>query len=554
MNFSRGMRDKLDKYVNINEQISVGVSVDGSAVYDFCCFGVDKNKKLSDEGYMIFYNQTSSPNGEIRFTSQNKGVSFDIELSKLPSSIDRLIFTASIDGSGTMKEINKHTFVLSQNNSPQITMELSGTDFKSEKAIISVEIYRKDGWRISAVANGFNGGLSALLALYGGTELKAEETSAPKVQNDKEQQSLPFYLQQSNSVQTPVPQTKHTQPAPTFNQPAPPPPPQYTQPAPTFNQPAPPPPPQYTQTAPTFNQPASPPPPQYTQPAPTFNQPASPPPPQYTQPAPVKNSGVSLKKTEEQITNEVMGKISLSKDKQKLQEHVVNLSKCVVDLSKNSKIDLGNMRAKVVVALDYSGSMSTLYSNGTVQNTINRLVPLGLTFDDNGTIDVFLFQDDYRKIDDLNLHNYENYVEEVIKRSGYSMGGTNYSPVLRSIIMGTTGYRGGFLGLGATPYYIDAPIVDNGDPTFILFITDGENFDRRETDDIIRRSSSMNVFIQFIGIGHSSFKYLQKLDDMTGRVRDNTGFSKMEDLNDASDKVLYTNVLEQFSMWLNNLQ
>ncbi len=536
MNFSRGMRDKLDKYVNINEQISVGVSVDGSAVYDFCCFGVDKNKKLSDEGYMIFYNQTSSPNGEIRFTSQNKGVSFDIELSKLPSSIDRLIFTASIDGSGTMKEINKHTFVLSQNNSPQITMELSGTDFKSEKAIISVEIYRKDGWRISAVANGFNGGLSALLALYGGTELKAEETSAPKVQNDKEQQSLPFYLQQSNSVQTPVPQTKHTQPAPTFNQPAPPPPPQYTQPAPTFNQPAPPPPPQYTQ------------------PAPTFNQPASPPPPQYTQPAPVKNSGVSLKKTEEQITNEVMGKISLSKDKQKLQEHVVNLSKCVVDLSKNSKIDLGNMRAKVVVALDYSGSMSTLYSNGTVQNTINRLVPLGLTFDDNGTIDVFLFQDDYRKIDDLNLHNYENYVEEVIKRSGYSMGGTNYSPVLRSIIMGTTGYRGGFLGLGATPYYIDAPIVDNGDPTFILFITDGENFDRRETDDIIRRSSSMNVFIQFIGIGHSSFKYLQKLDDMTGRVRDNTGFSKMEDLNDASDKVLYTNVLEQFSMWLNNLQ
>ena len=262
---------------------------------------------------------------------------------------------------------------------------------------------------------------------------------------------------------------------------------------------------------------------------------------------------VELKKTEEELTKEMMGKISLSKDKAKLEKHVVNLSKCVVDLSEKSNIDLGSTRAKVVLVIDYSGSMYKLYSNGTVQNTINRLVPLGLSFDDNGSIDVYLFQSDYRKLKDLNLDNYENYVETVVNTAGYSMGGTNYAPVLRAIIEGNSYKEGGFLGFGAKSVKTEA-LVDKGDPTFILFITDGANADRIQTDTIIKKCSEMNVFIQFIGIGKDKFDYLMKLDNIPGRKRDNTGFSKMKDLDKASDQELYTTVLEQFSRWLNGMQ
>lgn len=249
----------------------------------------------------------------------------------------------------------------------------------------------------------------------------------------------------------------------------------------------------------------------------------------------------------------MMGKISLSKDKVNLEKHVVSLSKCVVDLSKKSGVDLGSTSAKVVVVLDYSGSMTNLYSNGTVQKTINRLVPLGLTFDDNGSIDVYLFQNDYRKLPDLNLTNYENYVKNIVNTSGYSMGGTCYAPVLKAIIEGSSYKKGGFLGFGAKTVTTKA-LVDDGDPTFILFITDGENADKPAADKIIKKSSNMNVFIQFIGIGNEQFKYLIALDDMPGRTHDNTGFSKMKDLDNASDNELYTNVLEQFSGWLNGLQ
>lgn len=270
---------------------------------------------------------------------------------------------------------------------------------------------------------------------------------------------------------------------------------------------------------------------------------------------------IELKKNEEQLTNEVMSKISLSKDKVNLEKHVVSLSKTVVDLSKKNGVDLGDTRAKVVVALDYSGSMCGLYRNNTVQETLNRLVPLGLTFDDNGSIDVYLFESKYRKFDDLTLDNYSDYVKEVIDKSGYSMGGTNYAGVIEDIVFGGTHdetvQKKGLFGFGkktfTTKVTRDA-IVSDDQPTFIIFITDGDNSDKLETDDVIRRSSKENVFIQFVGIGSEKFKYLKKLDELEGRERDNTGFIKLENLRDVSDDMLYEKVLEQFVQWLRGEQ
>lgn len=128
---------------------------------------------------------------------------------------------------------------------------------------------------------------------------------------------------------------------------------------------------------------------------------------------------------EEQLTEKVMSKINLSKDKVNLEKHVISLSKSVIDLSKKSNVDLGNLTAQVVVILDYSGSMSGLYRNGTVQQTLNRLVPLGLTFDDNGAVDVFLFQNDFREAATMTLDNYADYVDAVIDKAGYSIGLTD---------------------------------------------------------------------------------------------------------------------------------
>ena len=262
---------------------------------------------------------------------------------------------------------------------------------------------------------------------------------------------------------------------------------------------------------------------------------------------------INLTKNEEQLTAEVMGKINLSKDKEKLEKHVVNLSKCMVNLSKKAEVDLGITKARVIVALDYSGSMGHLYRNGTVQKTLNKLVPLGLTFDDNGEIEVYLFQNGYRKVDEMTLDNYSDYVKDVIDTCGYDMGGTEYAPVLkaiRDIHKPAKKVSGGFLK-GLFKKKVEEVAEAGADENiFVIFITDGDNFDKAATDDIVRELSHTRTFIQFVGIGSEKFKYLQKLDDLTGRPVDNTGFTKFNDVSKVDDTELYSKVLEQFADWL----
>ncbi len=180
MDLKRGMRDKLDKYININQPIEIFMNISGSANYDFCCFGVDSNDRLSDDRYMIFYNQTSSPQNEIIYTKSGSSATFRINLVSLPININKLVFTVSIEGNSTMRNINSHNFSVNQNGNSLMNLHLSGTDFQQEKAIITVEIYRKETWRINAVARGFNGGLSDLLRAYGGEEINMSPPPPPK--------------------------------------------------------------------------------------------------------------------------------------------------------------------------------------------------------------------------------------------------------------------------------------------------------------------------------------------------------------------------------------
>ena len=74
------------------------------------------------------------------------------------------------------------------------------------------------------------------------------------------------------------------------------------------------------------------------------------------------------------------------------------------------------------------------------------------------------------------------------------------------------------------------------------------------TTDLLRKCSGKNVFIQFIGIGNYPFEYLERLDNIAGRVRDNTGFTKIDSIKDCSDDELYNVVLEQFAKWLKGEQ
>lgn len=172
--YQRGQKGKLaDLGLSGPFQATLDIAASGMSV-DVSCFGLDSADKLSDERYMVFYNQLASPGGEVKLELAGGKAIFALNLDALPANIAKLVFVAAIDGNGTMRNIGPSSL----NLGTSLQFPMSGADFNEEKAVIVGEIYRKEGiWRFGAVGQGFNGGLSALLKHFGGTE--AESTPAP---------------------------------------------------------------------------------------------------------------------------------------------------------------------------------------------------------------------------------------------------------------------------------------------------------------------------------------------------------------------------------------
>ena len=165
--FSRGQKGKLtDLGCGTSFTVEVAIEAAGQSV-DVSCFGLDAADKLSDERYMVFYNQLASPEGAVKLDLASGKARFALNLDALPASISKLVFTAAIDGAATARALGASSLTLGES----VVFPWSGADFQDEKAVIVSEIYRKDGvWRFGAVGQGFNGGLSALLAHFGGSE------------------------------------------------------------------------------------------------------------------------------------------------------------------------------------------------------------------------------------------------------------------------------------------------------------------------------------------------------------------------------------------------
>lgn len=413
MNIQRGMRDKLDKYLAINKDFEVEMSVIGSAVYDFCCFGVDGAGKLSDDRYMVFYNQPTSPNNEIKYFGGNGSAKYSINLGKLPASINKLVFTVSIDGNGTMGNISSHSLIIRQGRNSTVDMTLNGKDFHSEKAIITIEIYKKDVWRFAAVASGFNGGLGDLLRVYGGEELSETQTSPQAI---------------------PKPSTS--------------------------------------------------------------------------------------------------GKVSLEKKLQKDAPQLVSLAKpLAIELEKRN---LQDCVARVALVLDISGSMSGRYSDGTVQEIVNRALPVAVQFDDDGELDFWYYGSKPKRMPSVNMKNYMKAVPADWNGLMRSLGYGNTEPLVMKEVVAE--YKHSKL------------------PAYVIFITDGGVGSESEIKKILIEASKEPIFWQFVGVGGSSYGILDRLDNMGGRYVDNANFFALDDFRSVSNSELYSRLLNEFPQWLKEIK
>ncbi len=220
--------------------------------------------------------------------------------------------------------------------------------------------------------------------------------------------------------------------------------------------------------------------------------------------------------------------VSLEKEAPRL----VSLAKKVaVSLDKHG---LSKVQSRVGLVLDASGSMRSQYRDGRVQEVVDRIVPIGLGFDDDGAVDNWAFAKNAIELTPVTHRNCDGYVER--ERGGWRSwmnmleAGWNYEPaVIRAV---TAKYR------------------DSTLPTYVLFISDGGVGNTREIKKLMIEASTLPIFWQFVGIGGSNYGILQDLDTMGGRVVDNCSFFKLDDLHDIGEQELYDRMLAEYPLWL----
>ena len=177
MQISRGQRLKLSELGLAGSLFTIEIDCAGQGLQlDVACFGLDSARKLSDERYMTFFNQPATPCGAVRL----QGTQFAFDLARLPATIDALVLTLAIDGAGVMSKLGSGSLKFRATHHVLATCALAGSNFASERAVMLVELYRKDGaWRINHIGQGFNGGLDALIRHFGGTVDEAAPPAHP---------------------------------------------------------------------------------------------------------------------------------------------------------------------------------------------------------------------------------------------------------------------------------------------------------------------------------------------------------------------------------------
>ena len=244
------------------------------------------------------------------------------------------------------------------------------------------------------------------------------------------------------------------------------------------------------------------------------------------------------KKAKETIIEEVVIqpsdtaiKLNLSKEE---SLNLLDLRKTTVANICESIPDLQNMRARVALVLDYSGSMEEMFEDGTVQAAIERIMPIASQFDDDGELDLWIFSNGFNRLESVNMNNFYGMAKKIYEE--YSMGGTNYCPVMRDVVRKYTEEDRSYL------------------PAYVFFLTDGDNFDKFETELLIKNNCEQPVFWQFIGLGTDDMSFLETLDDMEGRTIDNVDFFRLSKPNHITDEDLYSKIFDEYPNWVKEVR
>lgn len=163
------------------ETAAIGVSVAWPASdpggLDASAYLLAASGKVRSDADMVFYNQPNGAGGAVKVTaSTNSSIRFDIDLTAIPSDVERIVFCVTSGSGATLASQNGLKLVVDVPGSGAVVDYEPPLKSATEAALMVAELYRRNGWKLRAVGQGFNGGLAPLARSFG---IEVAEDAAP---------------------------------------------------------------------------------------------------------------------------------------------------------------------------------------------------------------------------------------------------------------------------------------------------------------------------------------------------------------------------------------
>jgi len=205
----------------------------------------------------------------------------------------------------------------------------------------------------------------------------------------------------------------------------------------------------------------------------------------------------------------------------------------LVSLAKTAAVSLEKTglvghKAAVYLVLDHSGSMHPYYASGDVQRLAEQTLGLSVNLDDDGTVPMIYFGSRAEEARDVQVTGYAGIVDRT--HTSVPWGSTDYAAAMQQV-------------------FEEHRLVGWDQPALVVFQTDGEPDSRSAAERLLQEASSYPIFWAFVGFG-SNIGFLEKLDDLRGRMVDNASFFHARDPQRVSDAELYDGITSQYADWL----
>ncbi|MGN1341167.1 MAG: TerD family protein [Oscillospiraceae bacterium] len=167
IHLKKGQRVPLRQYTDALLEIGLSGIKKGDVDIDPYIFMLDENERSLGDGGFVFFGNTASPDGAVRYYPDDGHVS--VKLSAVDDNVKRIAVVFSVysgDSRRNFSLVSEPRMSIYAQGRERIRFDLDG--LSGEVTVVAAEFYIYKGeWRISAVGSGYRDGLAKLCNRYG---------------------------------------------------------------------------------------------------------------------------------------------------------------------------------------------------------------------------------------------------------------------------------------------------------------------------------------------------------------------------------------------------